>query len=796
MATSAARAGDGSKDPAGNTPQAPARISKKTIENAKSAASTAVDVLGVVAEMAENVPYLGAVSKALTTFKEVLEEVDVCKKDCRAAASEAAEFVDLMNDFEAEAVPSAGGKEGELRKACQELGSALLKCLETLQALGVDSKRKRDRLKLLLKRSDVQSSVSECCDKMRIAKEKFNMKMNYDTNKKVSDLHLRSQPTIAPQDPTLVAQASIWRLREANHIFYGRESEVEAAVDLILNKAPARVAILGPGGIGKTSIAFAILHHGSVQARYTDRRCFMSCEATTSSDAVLRALADALGFTLDSNLSFESARHSLMRYLAERSGIICLDNLETPLDADKRAVEDLLRGIAALPSIALLVTSRDTSIPTLKWTSPRLEHIKPFSREAALATWNDICDIHDDYTEKLIEAVDCMPLAVTLLARLASIEQSTKLVWDRWEAERTDMIRDGNQEDRLYSVSASIELSLRDHADAAALLGIICIFPDGLRDDTIALLDKGLKDRRESIASCLTLLKRLSLVYTEAAWWETPIQRIRVLSPIRHHVQQHHVSDELFLKLADIAMQNRGDWHFEYGTIVTFGWSRPVCHERCIQMAILYPFGTANIEVLSQAIEKARELELQIQSELHRQLGYVLENVHEFEKARSSFSQAIELDEQVGDRQALFKGWRWWIETFRLEFGDREVECKHLDEVQNAIQKAWELGCDESGVWDQGYYYGYSNLAYAQHFVNEGRRKLHMPIVHRSGLYSGNDSTVFLDDGDFKPAYDQLVATSSPPWDLSLILETFETLHRAREEPTSRKGSPVPFEGS
>ena len=40
-------------------------------------AGAAVDALGLVAEVTENVPYLGAISKALTAFKDVLDVSDV-----------------------------------------------------------------------------------------------------------------------------------------------------------------------------------------------------------------------------------------------------------------------------------------------------------------------------------------------------------------------------------------------------------------------------------------------------------------------------------------------------------------------------------------------------------------------------------------------------------------------------------------------------------------------------------------------------------------------------------------------
>ncbi|KZV63934.1 hypothetical protein PENSPDRAFT_656921 [Peniophora sp. CONT] len=730
--------------------------------------------------MAENVPYLGAISKALTTFKEVLEEVDVCKKDCRAAATEAIEFVGLMLGFEANIVPPASGKESELRKACRDLGSALLNCLGTLQTLGVDSKRKRDRFMLFLKRGDVQSSVSECRDKMRIAKEKFNMIVASDTNRVAHEIrqHLLPQSTGPPTQ-------AIWRLRAASGIFHGREWEVEAAVELIVNEAPARVAILGPGGIGKTSIALAVLHEPQVKDLYGDQRCFVSCEAITTADGVVRALADALDIGIESGVSSETSLHRLISHLRAVSGIICLDNLETPLDADKHNVEELLNEVAALSSIALLITSRDTSIPTIKWTFPPLAHIEPFTQEAALATWDVICQDHDKYALKLVDAVDCMPLAVTLLARLTSVEGSAESIWNRWVTERTDLIRTGNVRHRLFDVSASIELSLRslgDREEVIAILSFICLFSDGFPNYCIKMIDKALPSRLPP-AHAITLLKQLSLIYTESHSWDPNHYDIRVLSPILHHIQQHYFSDEFFLKLADTTMQDHDYW---IRALFRLGLNRPgPCRERCIDMVIANPALTKDVEVLAQAIGRTQVLEIPIQPRLHECMGHELSNRDEYDKARSSYLTAIEFNELLGDREAVYDNWTWWLSTFIREFDGSEDECQQLDEVQDAIHKAWNLGCYGDGVWQQSYVNSYMGITVAQHFVNEGRRKLHMPVVHRSGIYEDNDSTVYLSLSDQRDAYHQLVLESPPPWDLSLILETIEGLPRSSKSEDS-----------
>jgi hypothetical protein len=54
-------------------------------------------------------------------------------------------------------------------------------------------------------------------------------------------------------------------------IFYGRESELVHFMET-LSKWPARIAILGGGGMGKTSLARAVRHHPDIAAKY-EHRC-------------------------------------------------------------------------------------------------------------------------------------------------------------------------------------------------------------------------------------------------------------------------------------------------------------------------------------------------------------------------------------------------------------------------------------------------------------------------------------------------------------------------------------------
>ncbi|KZV72146.1 hypothetical protein PENSPDRAFT_371852 [Peniophora sp. CONT] len=762
-------------------------ISEKLKENTQGAIRTTIELLSIAAQMTQSVPYLGAISTALTEFMKIQDEVDQCKDECKEAMDDAEQINALIKKFRNKCMES-GREESALnetlREAFTELERIVLECITTLQKCKTDSKRKRDRLRLYWKRADLLKSVQVCAAKMGKALQRFDRTLHVDVAFLLEDIRVvvdeirdTIQSPNLPQD-NMPATSPTWRLRAAPLIFYGRDKEVNHAVDLIVRQAPARVAVLGSGGIGKTSIALAVLHHPEVKALYADRRCFMSCETTTTADEIVGALAEALGLQIEKGTSTATARHHLFSYLGSVSGVVCLDNLETPWDTDTAAVEDLLAEIASLPSVALLVTSRVTDSPLIRWSSPPLDPIAPFSIDAALQTWDVICTGHNEHVVKLVKAVDCVPLAVTLLARLARSEPA-ETIWARWEKEHTELLHSHGAANRLNNLGVSIELSLQalEYQDAVDVLSIISIFPDGLvelqgNDDTpdVSRLED-IFGGRLAVRRALTLLKQLSLIYVEGSErLGIQIQLIRVLSPIRHHMQDHHrVSDEIFLMMASIAP------HLYLGTrnaYLLFGFDREgLCRERCFQMVVSEPGLTTNVNLLARTIEMARTFEPHKLSELHRWLVHLFVWDKTYVKARYHITEAIQLAEKSGDRKALFENWKDWLWIFvnECEDGGAEHDCRFLDEVQEAIQKAWKFGCDESRRWDR-YSGDYVSIAWAQHFVNEGRRKLHMPVVHRSGLYSDDGSTVSVDLWD---ASDRLTEKSyEAPWDLSVVLES------------------------
>ncbi|KAJ7462867.1 hypothetical protein FB451DRAFT_1494899 [Mycena latifolia] len=66
-------------------------------------------------------------------------------------------------------------------------------------------------------------------------------------------------------------------------IFHGRESELKEIVDILHQESP-RIAILGAGGMGKTSLAKAALHHPDIKSKY--EQCFFVAVDSVTTKAI------------------------------------------------------------------------------------------------------------------------------------------------------------------------------------------------------------------------------------------------------------------------------------------------------------------------------------------------------------------------------------------------------------------------------------------------------------------------------------------------------------------------------
>jgi Cdc6-like AAA superfamily ATPase len=134
-------------------------------------------------------------------------------------------------------------------------------------------------------------------------------------------------------------------------IFHGRESELDNIMKTLSQQSP-RIAILGGGGMGKTSLARAVLHHADTCVKF-EHRFFVSAESATTSLELAALIGLHVGLSPGQDLT-----KPVVQYISKKpSCLLILDNLETvwePIQS-RGGVEEFLSLLTAVKHLALIV---------------------------------------------------------------------------------------------------------------------------------------------------------------------------------------------------------------------------------------------------------------------------------------------------------------------------------------------------------------------------------------------------------------------------------------------------------
>ena len=318
--------------------------------------------------------------------------------------------------------------------------------------------------------------------------------------------------------------------------FVGRDELIERLVDLINTGTP--VALIGAGGIGKTSIALTLLEDGSIKDKFGNNRRFVRCDEVRSYRRFLRQLSKVIGAGIENPPDLTALRP----FLSSVNILLIVDNAEIILDPhtpEAPALYSAVEELSRIKTISLLITTRISTIPA---TCEQLE-VSPLSMISAREAFYNIFTNRQRTpgVDSLLRQLDFHPLSITLLATVA-----TQNRWDHsrlireWKQHRISLL----QTHHTLGLSTAIELSLSSPTftslgpDARDILCVIAVFPQGINQHESGWIFPTVSN----VHGIIDMFYVLSLTHRNHEF-------VTMLAPIQEYLQLDGSSHSLFSRV-------------------------------------------------------------------------------------------------------------------------------------------------------------------------------------------------------------------------------------------------------
>ncbi|KAF8063534.1 hypothetical protein FPV67DRAFT_251307 [Lyophyllum atratum] len=523
------------------------------------AGETAKEFLKILEAVAQEIPVPGIAS----AVKIATNLIQACEES-HATLERAEELKLRIKTLVTVLVNELKGKKAEdVQKKLLEDINSLESDLKYIQKK-LDEIASQHALLIIFFRSFNEEKVRKCTDRLDISLERFNLTRQIDhagvigqLEKQIIAFHSAQQKSLeriqvtmedvkAILDERLPAASSLQaRTRAAVpaniDIFHGREAVVAELVSVLTASVPEgqkrpRVCLLGPGGMGKTCTARAVMAHPDIKIHFTNgNRVWVPCVKATSVSLFLDTLYSSSGTARNTG----NALNDILSELKSSDPLVLLlDNFETPwnIDRGRSEVEQILRDIHQIPHVTIFVTMRASTPPCddIHWHSVGLGGV---DSDAARNIYSDVYSASsaDPDVPALLEIVGHMPLAITLMANIGKLlGLSAKKLLEEYDRRGTAMLGHGSDPEHSMDICISLSVdspAMKQHSEAFPLLATLSMLPVGTTYDM--LVDWWARTSPNVIGE-LGVLREASLVDQRGStFFVLPVIRHYILNPTR-----------------------------------------------------------------------------------------------------------------------------------------------------------------------------------------------------------------------------------------------------------------------
>lgn len=266
--------------------------------------------------------------------------------------------------------------------------------------------------------------------------------------------------------------------------FVGRRQEIHHVIKELVESDKRCIALHGMGGIGKTSLAYAIGRWLHERNRYRDGVWFISLPDTDSVGTLIIKVQQSL----------ELRSFALERELKNSRVFLILDDLDRLIEKESNELIELLNLLLEqCPNLRLLLTSRDSLVKKINYchqeevcsmgTSETREIFKKYA--PSLERWGNDDDLEENF-HLLVKFLDGYPLPIKLAASYMAETQSTlQMLCEDLIDEPLSVLDSYSPEERKErSLRITLERSFeRLSVEGKDIFPLLAFFPSGLSLD-------------------------------------------------------------------------------------------------------------------------------------------------------------------------------------------------------------------------------------------------------------------------------------------------------------------------